>query len=232
MNESDQSAAPPHDQARSLIWYVNGTLPDRERLELEQHLASCEACRAELQSVRALRGDMRAAYEAEPGPSPRARREVFDRIRAEQAGDPARLARPARPERTVPRLGLLGSIGAWLRTPLVPGWASAAAIVLIVVQAGVLLQWKSDRGIERGDVTTRAISRAQTRLRLVFNPQASEPQIRQLLQSLNARIVNGPTADGAYVVELAPMDPVTLEGKLKSARANADVLQSVDFATP
>jgi hypothetical protein len=72
----------------------------------------------------------------------------------------------------------------------------------------------------------------QTRLRLVFNPQATELQIRTLLQALGARVVDGPLPGGAYIVEVAPADPKAFGDKLRAARANGDVLQSLDFAAP
>lgn len=53
-------------------------------------------------------------------------------------------------------------------------WAPAAALLLIVIQGAA------------------------------FNPLALAAQMRELLDALGARIVDGPAATGAYVIELAP----------------------------
>jgi anti-sigma factor RsiW len=42
-----------HDRVLELLpWLINGTLADVERREVEEHLAACEACRAELAATR------------------------------------------------------------------------------------------------------------------------------------------------------------------------------------
>jgi anti-sigma factor RsiW len=232
MTAPDKTAPSSHEQAASLIWYVTGALPESERREIQQHLDSCPECRAELESLIALRGKMRNAYAAEPAPSPRAKLTLLERIKSASADDVARFGALPRKASQSPRGGFLGRLEVWSRVPLVPRWAPAAALVLIVVQAGVLLRVIPDRAHPGGDVTTRTVAPAVTRLRAVFDSQASELQIRELLGALGARIVDGPTADGAYVIELKPGDPKLLGEKLNAARARSAVLQSLDLAPP
>jgi anti-sigma factor RsiW len=227
MSKPDENLPRPHEQANSLAWYAAGTLSERERREVENHLEICAECRAELASIQVLRRDLRGAYDAEPGPSSRVKNTVLERIRASSAEPVTRIDTFRRRELSPPP-GEGGKRG-WSRPLKVPQWASAAALLLIVVQAGFLLRSNFERAPGEGGVTTRALPTQTTRLRAVFDPQASALQIRQVLDSLGARIVDGPSSEGAYVVELPPGDPKTLAAKLKAARSST-VLQSLIIA--
>jgi hypothetical protein len=68
------------------------------------------------------------------------------------------------------------------------------------------------------------------RLQVVFNPTATEADIRGLLKSLGARIIDGPTPTGAYRLELTGGDPQSVAEKLRAARLRRDILQSLDVA--
>ncbi len=86
---------------------VSGELPDDRQRELEHHLSSCEACRAELDALRALRGATRGLAEAVAPPAG-----LEDQVRATLDGA----------SRVSP--GPVGSRGVWL--------AVAAAVVIAV----------------------------------------------------------------------------------------------------
>jgi anti-sigma factor RsiW len=238
MTAPDETPSSGHSQAASLIWYVTGALSVSERRDIERHLESCAECRSELQSLIALHGDMRNAYDAEAGPSARARLTVLERIKSASATDVGRTGAlprgrtPPLPESLPRNAGLFGRLVEWLRAPLVPRWAPVAALMLIVIQAAVLVRVIPERVNTGGEVTTRGLAPAPTRLRAVFNSQATESQIRELLSSLGARIVDGPASGGAYVIELAPGDPKYLGEKIHAARARSDILQSIDVAPP
>lgn len=173
--------------------------------------------RAELASLRQLQRAVRQAFEAEPGPSPRAKVAVLQRIHAADSGT---------------RASWLEQFAAWLRAPLVPRWASAAALLLIVIQGAALVRMMPSRTNSSTAVTTRAVATNATRLRVVFNPLASAAQVRELLDSLGARIVDGPAPTGGYVIELTAADPRSLSKKLSVARARRDVLLTIDLAPP
>jgi anti-sigma factor RsiW len=229
MNAPDQNLPTPHEEASALAWYLAGALSDSERQAVERHLESCAECRAELESIRALRQDLRGAYDAEPGPSSRVKHAVLEGIKAPAGESIAQIEAFRRREFTPPRDA--AAKRGWSRTFRVPQWASVAAMLVIVVQAGLLIRSNVVSLPSDGEVTTRGLAPSATRLRAVFVPQASALQIRELLGSLGARIVDGPTDEGAYVIELPSGDPKSLGTKLKAARAS-NVLQSLDLAPP
>jgi len=191
---------PPRDAHVSLDEYATGALPADEQRRAELHIAGCEECRAELETIRRMHERLRNAYEAEPGPSARVRREVM-----------ARIARAASPS------------SRWS----LPAWAQIAAIVLIVLQGGALIRTMSSRA-PASQVESRTVAQ-MTRLRVVFAPTATEAQMRALLESIGARIVDGPDAAGAYRIEVSG-DPKRVADALGAARARGDVLQSIDVA--
>lgn len=168
-------------------------------------------------SMIELQRALRSAFDAEPGPAPRVRAAVLKRIHAQKPGQ---------------RVSWLAQMAAWLRAPLVPRWAPAAALLLIVIQGAALIHMLPGRTNPAATATTRALATTATRLRVVFNPLASAAQIRELLDALGARIVDGPASTGAYVIELAAADPKQLSEKLNAARARHDVLLTLELAPP
>ena len=211
MTASEQQPDLPHNEALSLAWYAAGKLTESEQRRVAEHLDSCAQCRAELQSVTELREEVRQALEAEPGPSTRARQALMARLNAEQSNKAS--------------AGLFARLVDWLRVPAVPRWAPAAALLLIAIPAGLLLR-------NPAEITARGLATAQTRLSVQFNPQATDVQIRGLLATLGARIVDGPGPAGEYLIELASTDPAILGQKISAARAHPEVLQSLELAAP
>jgi anti-sigma factor RsiW len=192
---------PRHDDVQALLtWYVSGTLPAADRARVEAHCAGCEACRAELEAVRRLKGAVAAAVQTRPGPAP----DLFARIAARlpaPARAPARAAAPS-------WWAALADRAAALMTPRL---APALALGLILLQLGTIAVLAV--GVWRGGTVSTTASGPDTRvpaggvaLRVAFQESASEREVRAALQGAGARIVEGPTAAGFYVV-VAPSAP-------------------------
>ena len=65
-----QSTQPPggfEHPEELLPWYANGTLEGDELRQVEEHLASCLACRREVQQLEALRGGVKEASDPSAG---------------------------------------------------------------------------------------------------------------------------------------------------------------------
>jgi anti-sigma factor RsiW len=176
----------PHQQVQELLpWYVNGTLDDADRAQVEAHLADCAECRAELAHERPL------AREVAAMPVGVAHDWAAMRARIDAAPAPTRLAPP------VPFVRRKVPVSWMLATPLAAAAAFAFAVMLVP-------------GQQPGapGVTYRALGSApvaQTGNALVmFTPEARDADIRAALTSAGARVVDGPTASGAWVVRVAP----------------------------
>lgn len=225
MTSHEQLPAGTHVEAAALPWYAAGVLTESERHDIAAHLAGCPQCRAELVAITQLRTDVREVLAAEPGPSTAARLQVLARIRSAAPDKLQSQKAPASP-------GFLAQLTDWLRAPVAPRWAPAAALVLVVIQGGLLLRTSPQDVRPVADVTARSLPSQPTRLSLVFKTETREGQIRELLGSLGARIVDGPGPTGVYLVELAAADPVVIGQKISAARARIDILQSLELAPP
>ena len=219
--------------------YVTGVLSPDEQRTVEMHIFECDECRAELEATRRLHARLQAALDTEPGPSERVRRDVFAQIAARppaaSTGVPAPAATQVADATSAPggRVGEPGNVvrpSRWSRAPSLPRWAQLAAVVLIVVQAALLIRPLTEPAVPPDQVEPRGVAQAPAHLRVVFNPAATDAQIRAVLQTLGARIVDGPSAAGAYRLELRGADPKAVAAAIAAARAQPEVLQSVDAA--
>ena len=171
-----------HDQARELLpWFSNGTLDENERRAVTDHLRACGACRSEVESL----GRVRRAVREQPADE------------GSEAGDLDEiLARIDRDRGAPPR-----------KTPVLR-WllaAEAAAIVILMI-----LLFVPDSPRVAGDPQPfRTLSAEQEAamsgaglLRIVFADTTTERQLREIVQSVEARIVDGPSPVGAYTIRI------------------------------
>lgn len=208
--------ATPHPEAVAMLFYLNGTLEPDEALAVERHLAECGACREERARCERLRAGVNEAVAASPGPPP----ELFARVRARIAESEA----PGR-VRAAPLRELRERWRSALGEVLSPRLALAAAALLIALQLGLLagvgtlayLSGQRDAVTLSGPSATPGAERA-LRLRVAFDDTASASAIRALLEPLDARIVDGPSAAGFWVLEVPKsVDPATASARIQAS---------------
>lgn len=191
-----------HDAVNALLpWYVTDTLDAEERARIEAHLAGCQTCQADLASERRLKALI--ADSAAEGDADRA----FVRLMAEIDAD------PKAPPRTIRRQ--------WQASPAWMRWAVAAQLLLLV-GGGV---WLGAGLKPRAEPQYHALAaRDQPRagnVVVVFRPDAKESEMRFALRASHARLVDGPTAADAYILE-AP--GASRDTALKALRADKAVV--------
>lgn len=173
----------PHRAAEALMpWLLNGTLKPAERRKLDAHLRDCATCRAELERqhrLATLYCDVAAAQPQVDGSAVFARLET--RLDAEAAPAARRLA---------PTLG----------------WRIVAALQFCVIVALAWTVWLLMPGIEpdAGPTAYRGLAASSSPARgdaiVFFAAEAAELDLRRALRRAGARVVDGPTAAGAYVL--------------------------------
>ena len=215
-----------HQRVSQLLpWYANGTLAAGERRTVLDHLASCALCRDEAEVCLATGTALRAAQEAAPSPHPAQLNRLVARIQEEESAGRPGLRRFAA---SVARL--------FQATPRPVQGLLAAQFALLALATGFL--WNLHT--RAADATAaprpqaalfRTLSEApapplpSVQIRLVFAEGATERQVRELLLSVRAQVVGGPSPLGAYTVEVpkagSAADP--LDSVLKHLRSQPQV---------
>jgi len=227
MTETQEKTPDVHEIVLLLPWYLNGKLAEAERIEVERHLSNCPECRRELESLSAVRTQTREMLAAVPGPSDRVRQAVMDQIRRSPAAAPGPLER------------LAGAFAILFR----PQWAPALAVLLIVGQFGALAWLAQGPGTHAVTPETRpgglqprgvpgSTAGQPLRLRILFGPAATVRDVAGAIHDLGGRVVDGPTPEGAFIIELQTASPQETSSRLRALRERPGLVESIENATP
>ena len=210
-----------HPAAALLPWYLTGTLKESERRTVDEHLATCAACRAELETLVKLRAPLQAAWTEEPTPTLHVKQSVMAQV---QAGRPSpHLLPPA-----AAHGGAGNAVEQWFRNLFAPRWIPALASILLIGQLALLLWMSAPQMTPPHTVTTRGIPAASVRATLVFQESAPEGRIRGVIQDLKGRLVDGPTSEGAYTVEVPIAESAGLDTRIARLRQQPDLIRRVE----
>jgi hypothetical protein len=202
-----------HREVQALLpWYVTGRLAGAERAKVAAHLAACTKCQGELRFERRLGVEVAGA----PLDVDQGWREMRNRVQAAQA-----------------RSGLVGVAGAWLATR--PAWlrgpgpwlglALAAQIALLALVATVL----GPRPTPAYHALAAAPAGADGNVVVKFRPEATEQAMRRALGMAHARLTDGPTEAGAYVLYVPAAERARALAALRARHAVA-MAEPVDGA--
>jgi hypothetical protein len=171
-----------HAEVRLLLpWYLTRRLDADEHARIEAHLRDCADCQAELRQERALDLAVGALQlDVEHG---------WGEMRR-------RLERPPSW-----RTRLAEALQAAL-TPRRLAWAAGAQLAIVLVGATVLVA-TNQRPAEYHALGASQVAPAGNVL-VIFRPETPESTLRAILRSSDARLVDGPTSAGAYVVAVRP----------------------------
>ena len=190
-----------HEQISELLpWYVSGTLSKAELHDVKTHLPDCGECRREVEQLRLLQ---KAEIDLS-GETPELPQDLLAQA-LDQIEEYERERGGAREERA----------GAWER--LVTAWAGLWTPTPVLVRAMVAVQFLLLVGVtafylagiggdEMGTAGGPGGATVGAQITVRFDASASEETIRGTLRQVEARIVDGPSALGLYVVQL----PATL----------------------
>lgn len=166
-----------------LPFYVNGTLQGDELDRVKQHLTGCERCRREVDWLR----DVFAACEA-VAPIPD----------TPLVADLGRV--PAFAARAEPR-GWRGRIAAgWAATQPWARMLMAAQVAGLAILGTMLASETRDEAPYRTLGAYTPAAPAGDSIAVMFDPAITEGEMRRLLDSAGARIVDGPTSTAAFVL--------------------------------
>jgi anti-sigma factor RsiW len=195
-----------HDETERLLpWFVNGTLADDELANVQQHLAQCARCQQEVETLRQLQAV--CVHESGTDGSV-AIVPAFARLRTRIASATAH----------APRSRWSGVLGGWWQAAPWLRAAIAAQFGVIVLLGVWLIATPPPAGYRTlGDAGAAASAPGTGQLVVMFDPHIDEAQLRRLLQASGARIVDGPTAAGAYVLAVPAARIATVRDALRAA---------------
>jgi hypothetical protein len=213
----------------SLPWYVNGTLDQAERAAVTQHLATgCDECAREVKSLTAMHKAVKTAGDEAPEPSPfllnRALAEIedYERTRAQEQSRPAATASP--------RLWDRLRESWWPKTPVFARVALATQLALVLVLGAVAVYQYENPQVKYTTSTGPGTADGGAKLSVIFNENATAGAIRQALEEIHGSIVEGPTAQGRYTIQLA----ISLEQRaeldkiMRTLQEKKDIVRSVE----
>lgn len=184
-----------HDSVQKLLpWFVNGTLEPKEKERVETHLDECTECRDDLAFERTLARDVASLHlDADSG-----WQIVRQRIESPRhpALSPARFAR-----RQVPM-----------------GWAVAGSLAASLSVAAVMTTLKPSPPPDQTFHTLGAsLPAADGQVVVLFRPDTTQDEMRVILAAQGARIADGPTSAGAYILHVERGSPATAVTNLRQS---------------
>ncbi len=195
-----------HEAQLNLPWYATGRLDPAEHAQVDAHLRVCAQCQEDLKFERWLTAEVPQL----PITADQAWSALQGRLRPR---DVAR--RPGLRERLGQRLGglLPSGGGGW------SGWAVAAQFAVIVALAAALVlphrQAPEYRALGAADAPGAGD------VLVMFRPATPEAEFRRMLGAGGARLVDGPTPAGAYVIRAPATRRAAIVAQL---RREGDVL--------
>ncbi len=194
-----------HQAVQTLLpWYATDRLETAERAAVDSHLAGCAQCRAELAWERRLIAAQEPTGGDTMGDPAAAWARLREQIDTEQAVEPVPAARQR--SRGFDWRGL----APWLR------WVLAAQFAAVLLLAMLVL--RPFAPTESYHAMGAAASARHGNVIVRFSPGATEAEIRQALQAVGARLVDGPTATDAYLLEVPAERQAVALAALRSRR--------------
>jgi hypothetical protein len=206
-----------HQQAWALLpWRVNGSLDADEHDMVSRHMAHCPACTTEAMRLQQMQTAIQSEDDNVAVTQGLAR--LRQRIAPATAPIPwwQRMWRDWQTSR------------AWLRAAVALQSGLIAAMLL-----GVALNMPEQGAVNAQAPAYRTLSAAPAQaapsahITVIFGDAVSQGELRALLTTLQAQVVDGPTPEGAYVLALPAMQQLAALARLRQLPR-----QTVLFAEP
>ncbi len=214
-----------HDDAFALLpWYVNESLAETEAPQVHAHVADCAVCQQEIATLNSMLRAVATSNETLPEPAP----EMLDRVlnRIDDYG--AARAGRARAESTTPRWSarlnaFWLALFPWRRVAMAGQFVALLLLAVAIVftaQRARRFEDQAARERLRADHNEQLLKETEqryetlvgpnrtngaqgARLNVAFQEHATEKEIRDLLNDINATIISGPSPQRIYVIALS-----------------------------
>lgn len=196
-----------HEELEKLLpWYVNGTLAGEELQAVEAFVEANESARTQVEFLQQVRNEVREEQAGSPGAF------GLQRLNAAIASQQADTTEASDTTNVV-------KLSRWRM-------AAAVAGLVVMLQAGLLFNTFQQ---EPAYVPLGVDSDAQL-VQVIFQEDATEGEIRSLLQEVGASISSGPGALGIYRLELElQQQDSEVDQLLERLRAATDVVAEANL---
>jgi hypothetical protein len=210
-----------------LPWHAAGTLSRRDAQREEAALEHDQDLARQFALVREELGETIHLNETLGAPSARAMERLLAGIEAEGA--------TTRKRRSFDLAAFVAERLA-LFTPRTLAWSATAAVLAIVLQAGLLAGlYVGERGSETSpsyqtaSAPTRSFTAAGSYALVGFAPQASAADVTKFLEDHQASVVDGPRSGGLYRVRVsaAALPKADLDRIVKQMQADSKIVRFV-----
>jgi Putative zinc-finger len=208
----------PHEDIRLLLpWYATRNLSPGETAMIEEHLKTCAPCSSELSNCQSLaQNPPQASQTWQPSSAHFAG--IMQRIEAAEGKAPAKSASQSLPQKP----GLFKRMAQTLTDiPRAVQWTLALETaacfgLLLVLAVSANTPPLFNPGFETLSDQEKPLTTQGRSLRLVFADELTAQELAALLKQVGGQIRQGPSAVGAYVVEVPATDPAKALGILRA----------------
>jgi len=199
MIASRDKASDREDIEALLPWHAAGTLSRRDSERVEQALAQDAELARRFELVREEMAETILLNESLGGPSTRVAQRLFAAVDAEGGSEKRR--------------PMAFDLGGWLTglveqfSPRTLAWSAAAAVLAIVLQAGLLAGlFVKERAAtyETASFADPTAPQPGSYALVRFNPNANAGEITAFFDKHRASLVEGPRARGLYRIRVSP----------------------------
>jgi putative zinc finger protein len=198
-----------------LPWLANQRLTGAQAERAERHLRQCDACRAELEAQQRLRDAIRAEEAVVLAPQTSFNK-LMQRIDNEETPE-IEIEAQVQPTK--------------IRSERAPKWLAIAASIQVVTVAALLgsLWWQQREVQTAPRFATLTAPDPITKgpvLRVVFDDQTKLADLSQLMKTIDARVIAGPTDAGVFTLALnaSPASSEALNDVVARLRQDAHVV--------
>ena len=193
-----------HQETQELLpWYVTGQIDPADRARVDGHLAECAGCQAE------LRLEMRLSQEVAALP-----------MELELGWLDLRQRLQVRPSLWSRFKSQVMSLWNGLESGEYVRWAVAGQVALLLLFVSVISA--PDRTAPYHTLSSANVARPGNVI-VMFKPETAEGRLRHMLEAADARLVDGPTPAGAYLLFVKPD---RRPAALAALRSDGDVLMA------
>jgi hypothetical protein len=184
-----------HREAQELLpWLANGSLAGTELERVQAHLQGCAVCRGDLATLHTLRAA--GSDDAHQPDAEAALARLLPRLDEAPVPVPAPRVAPMAPVGQGWRARLAANDRSWLRAAVALQFGAIAILAVLLARPGAGSETKA------GDYRVLgAGAGARSGLVVAFRPDTPERELRRIVLAGGARVIGGPTATGAWLLD-------------------------------